>query len=334
MPTPILIDTDPGIDDAVALALAAKLPELKVVAITTVHGNTDVDRATRNARLVAAIAGLDAPIVAGAAAPLVREPRPARETHGAEGLGHVIPAQAAEPEVDGAAEAIIAQVRGHHKLTLCCMGPLTNLATAIAFAPDIADALGPVFVMGGALGVPGTQTPAERVQLVVRSRSGGLRAARESRSSARAARCHAPHRGAGERDSRARGGGRSRTSRRASGPTRSASTATSIASTSTSMDASSTMRSRSCSLPIRRLATWEEMRLDVSLSDDDEARRRAALRQRRADERRDERARGGGARDRREARLRALAPGGLVDRAGPRMPIGGSRPPRRAARAE
>ena len=158
MPTPILIDTDPGVDDALALALAAKLPDLRVVAITTVHGNTDVERATRNARLVAAIAGLEAPIVAGAAAPLVREPRPARETHGAEGLGHVVPARAAEPEVDGAADMIIAKARGHHKLTLCCLGPLTNLATAIAFAPDIADALGPVFVMGGAIGVPGTQT--------------------------------------------------------------------------------------------------------------------------------------------------------------------------------
>jgi purine nucleosidase len=158
MPTSVLIDTDPGIDDAVALALASKLAELRIVAITTTHGNTDIDRATRNARLIAQIAGIAAPLIPGAAAPLVREPRPARETHGPEGLGHVIPAQAAEHEIDGAAEAIIAQVRGHRKLTVCCLGPLTNLATAIAFAPDIADAMGPVFVMGGALGVPGTQT--------------------------------------------------------------------------------------------------------------------------------------------------------------------------------
>jgi len=158
MPISVLIDTDPGIDDAVALALASKLDALSLVAITTVHGNTDIDRATRNARLVAAMAGIEAPIIPGAAVPLVREPRPARETHGPEGLGHVIPAQAPEHEIDGAAEAIIAQVRGNHKLTMCCLGPLTNVATAIAFAPDIADALGPVFVMGGALGVPGTQT--------------------------------------------------------------------------------------------------------------------------------------------------------------------------------
>ena len=159
MPTSVLIDTDPGIDDAVALALASKLPDLNVVALTTVHGNSNVERGTRNARLVASIAGIEAPIIAGAASPLVREARDARETHGPEGLGHVIPAQAPEHENDGAAEAIIAQVRGHHKLTLCCLGPLTNIATAIAFAPDIADAMGPVFVMGGALGVPGTQTP-------------------------------------------------------------------------------------------------------------------------------------------------------------------------------
>jgi purine nucleosidase len=159
MPTSVLIDTDPGIDDAVALALASKLPELAIVAITTVHGNTNVDRATRNARLVASIASITAPVISGAGAPLVREPRDARETHGPEGLGHVIPAQEPEHEIDGAAEAIIAQVRGHRKLTFCCLGPLTNIATAIAFAPDIADAMGPVFVMGGALGVPGTQTP-------------------------------------------------------------------------------------------------------------------------------------------------------------------------------
>jgi purine nucleosidase len=158
MPTPVLIDTDPGIDDAVALALASKLPELRIVAITTTHGNTDIDRATRNARLIASIAGIEAPIVPGAAAPLVREPRPARETHGPEGLGHVVPGEAPEHEIDGAADAIIAQARGNRRLALCCLGPLTNLATAIAFAPDIADALGTVFVMGGTLNVPGTQT--------------------------------------------------------------------------------------------------------------------------------------------------------------------------------
>ena len=158
MPTSILIDTDPGIDDAVAISLAARLSALRVVAITTVHGNTDVHRATRNARLVASHAGLVAPVIAGAAAPLVREARPARETHGPEGLGYVFPESGPERENDRAAEEIISQVRGGHRLTMCCLGPLTNLASAIAFAPDIADLLGPVFIMGGAIAVPGTQT--------------------------------------------------------------------------------------------------------------------------------------------------------------------------------
>src|SRR5919202_180152 len=78
---PLLIDTDTGIDDAVAIALAARLAPLAVVAVTTVHGNTDVAHATTNAREVARRVGLAAPVVAGAARPLAREPRPARETH-------------------------------------------------------------------------------------------------------------------------------------------------------------------------------------------------------------------------------------------------------------
>jgi purine nucleosidase len=160
MPTHVLIDTDPGIDDAVALSLAARLAALRITAITTVHGNTDVDRATRNARLIASRAGITAPVVPGAVAPLVRDPQPAHETHGAEGLGYLIPAEPAKHETDIAAETIIAHARGSNHLTLCCLGPLTNLACAIAFAPDIADALGPVFIMGGTFDAPGTQTAA------------------------------------------------------------------------------------------------------------------------------------------------------------------------------
>lgn len=203
---PVLIDTDTGIDDAVALALAARLPALRVVAVTTVHGNTEVERATRNARLVAQHAGLGAPVVAGAARPLVRAPQPARETHGPEGLGHVSPAAPARPEQDSAAALIVraaregsgvtgqsephagaAQAGGGSTLdapgaiplaraaiplaraaiplartevplTLCCLGPLTNLARALEADPHIASLLGPVFVMGGALAVRGTQT--------------------------------------------------------------------------------------------------------------------------------------------------------------------------------
>lgn len=158
MPSAVLIDTDPGIDDAVALALAARLPELAIVGITTCHGNTDVARATRNAREVARRVGIDAPITAGAPTPLRRAAHPARETHGEEGLGHWIPDQAAHVEPDHAAQVIAEAVGANHRLTLICLGPLTNLARAIGEFDHVAPGLGPIFIMGGTVGVRGTQT--------------------------------------------------------------------------------------------------------------------------------------------------------------------------------
>jgi purine nucleosidase len=158
MASAVLIDTDPGIDDAVALALAARLAELEIVGITTCHGNTDVARGTRNARAIATRTGISAPIIAGAAAPLRRAPHPARETHGDEGLGYWVPDKRPEPEPDRAAEAIAEFVGANHRLTLVCLGPLTNLAHALARFDHVARALGPVFIMGGTIGVRGTQT--------------------------------------------------------------------------------------------------------------------------------------------------------------------------------
>ena len=178
MTTPVLIDCDPGIDDAVALALVGHVPELSTVAVTTTHGNTDVGRATRNARVVARRAGLSAPVIAGAARPLVRAARPARETHGPEGLGYHIPNEPAILEADRAATAIVAAARDNARLTLCCLGPLTNLAAALRSAPELCDRLGPVFVMGGAIAVRGTMTrwsefnwwaDPEAVEIVLRS---------------------------------------------------------------------------------------------------------------------------------------------------------------------
>jgi purine nucleosidase len=158
MPSAVLIDTDPGIDDAVALALAARLPELAIVGITTCHGNTDVARATRNAREVARRVHIDTPVTAGAPAPLRRPAHPARETHGDEGLGYWVPDEAARRERDHAAHVIAEAAGANHRLTLICLGPLTNLARAIAEFDHVAPALGPVFIMGGTVGVRGTQT--------------------------------------------------------------------------------------------------------------------------------------------------------------------------------
>ena len=158
MTSPVLIDTDPGIDDAVALALAPRLRELQVVGITTCHGNTDVARATRNAREVARRVGFETPITAGAAAPLRRAAHPARETHGDEGLGYWVPRESPREERDRASEAIADAARAHRRLTVVCLGPLTNLARALTRFDDIASSLGPVFIMGGTIGVRGTQT--------------------------------------------------------------------------------------------------------------------------------------------------------------------------------
>lgn len=158
MPSAVLIDCDPGIDDAVALALAARLSELQLIAVTTCHGNTDVARATRNAREVAGRAGIDVAITPGAAAPLRRAAHPARETHGDEGLGYWVPDHAAYAEPDHAAQTIAEAVGANHRPTLICLGPLTNLAHALSMFDHVAQALGPVFIMGGTIGVRGTQT--------------------------------------------------------------------------------------------------------------------------------------------------------------------------------
>ena len=158
MTSPVLIDTDPGIDDAVALALAARLPSLQVVGITTCHGNTDVWRATRNAREIARRVGLDAPITTGAAAPLRRPAHPARETHGEEGLGYWVPEEGPCGEPDRAAEIIAEAALANDDLTVICLGPLTNLARALAAFGDVAAELGRVLIMGGTIGVRGTQT--------------------------------------------------------------------------------------------------------------------------------------------------------------------------------
>jgi purine nucleosidase len=158
MTSAVLIDADPGIDDAVALALAARLPELEIMGVTTCHGNTDVARATRNAREVADRVGLDVPITAGAPAPLRRAAHPARETHGDEGLGYWIPNEPPRQESDHASQAIAEATLTNHRLTLICLGPLTNLARALSGFEHVASTIGPVFIMGGTIGVRGTQT--------------------------------------------------------------------------------------------------------------------------------------------------------------------------------
>lgn len=151
---PLIIDCDPGVDDAVALMLALSSPELDVVAITTVGGNVSAERTARNGRILAQIAGRsDVPVFQGAERPLVREPAGAGEFHGAEGLGDLKPFEPDVPCADGtSAEAIVRIAREVEVggLYIAVLGPMTNLALALQAAPDIVEKIGSVAVMGGA----------------------------------------------------------------------------------------------------------------------------------------------------------------------------------------
>lgn len=150
----LIIDCDPGVDDAVGLMLALNAPELEVLAVTAVGGNVPVSATSRNARILRQIAGrADVPVYAGAEKPLVREPAGAGEFHGAEGLGDETPFEPDAPLAAGhAADAIIALVmsRPEKSVALAVMGPMTNLALALRKEPALAKRLGPVSVMGGA----------------------------------------------------------------------------------------------------------------------------------------------------------------------------------------
>lgn len=161
-PHNVIIDTDPGVDDLLAILLALKSPELQVDALTVVGGNCSLADATRNALRVLEIAKRpDIPVYKGAARPLRGRYVYARYFHGPRGLTGRLP----EPRVaaaDGlnAVEAIASRIESADApITLVALGPLTNVARLIERRPDAAKGLSTVFVMGGAVDVPGNVTP-------------------------------------------------------------------------------------------------------------------------------------------------------------------------------
>ena len=162
MSTPVLIDCDPGHDDAMALLLALAGPELKLLGVTTVHGNQTLPKTTANALRVLEFAGFgDVPVAAGADRPLVRTPAVAEDVHGATGIdGPDLPPAAGAPvvahAVDFLAERLCAAGR---PVTLIPTGPLTNVALLLARHPDAAEHIERIVLMGGAI-AEGNVTPA------------------------------------------------------------------------------------------------------------------------------------------------------------------------------
>lgn len=163
MALPLLIDTDPGQDDAVAILLAlAARDRLDLRAITTVAGNVPLERTTANALRIRDLAGRpEVPVHAGADRPLVYGLETAEFVCGPDGLaGAGLPPPASRADPAHAVEALIATARsGTETLTICALGPLTNIALALRLAPDIAERIGRIVLMGGAQNL-GNITPA------------------------------------------------------------------------------------------------------------------------------------------------------------------------------
>ena len=162
MAIPVIIDCDPGIDDAIALLLALASPELEVLAVTTVAGNVPLARTTPNALRVLDLAGRsDVPLGAGAARPLVHLPTAdADDTHGETGLdGSDLPPPSREPGPEGAVD-LIARLACERpgEVVLIAVGPLTNVALLAALRPEAFAALDRVVVMGGTAGA-GNMSP-------------------------------------------------------------------------------------------------------------------------------------------------------------------------------
>jgi inosine-uridine nucleoside N-ribohydrolase len=155
----LLIDTDGGIDDALALLLALRSPPVQVDAITTTFGNVDVDQAVRNVNYVLELCRVQIPVYRGAKRPLDGKVRQRRAVHGSDGLGDLgLRPKATAVEPEQAANELLRRVRGDpRRLTLVTLGPLTNLALALAKGSDFAELVQQVVVMGGAIGA-GTVT--------------------------------------------------------------------------------------------------------------------------------------------------------------------------------
>ena len=166
----IIIDTDPGQDDAVAILLALASPELEVLGITTVAGNVPLALTTRNAQLITGLSGKTVPVVAGRDRPLNRQLVTAEYVHGQTGLDGIDLGEPHVPVTPGdGVDFIIDTLRREAPgtVTLVPIGPLTNIAAAFERAPDIIPRVQQVVLMGGAYFEVGNVTPAAEFNIYV-----------------------------------------------------------------------------------------------------------------------------------------------------------------------
>src|SRR6266481_3743303 len=163
-----LIDTDTASDDAVAIIMALRAPDVRVLAITTVAGNVDVQQSTRNALYTVELCGANVPVYTGAEKPLLRRYENATWFHGRDGLGdHGYPPPRRAPGKLHAVDAIVEAIEANPGFVIVTLAPLTNLALALAKKPNIAAKVGRCVVMGGAPCCEGNVTPAAEYNIWV-----------------------------------------------------------------------------------------------------------------------------------------------------------------------
>lgn len=165
--TPVIVDCDPGIDDALALLYLLHDPDVDVRAVTSVFGNTDADTAADNALRVLELAGRgDVPVAVGAHVNRRGTCHLAPHVHGADGLGNTgLPTPSATATDEPAAELIVRLARQNPGVHLLALGPLTNLADALLLEPRLPELVGHVTIMGGAIHHPGNVTPAAEANI-------------------------------------------------------------------------------------------------------------------------------------------------------------------------
>ena len=168
VPREFLIDTDTASDDAIALIMALRAPDVQVVAITVVAGNVPVPQATRNALSTVELCNANVPVYSGAEKPLLRPYQNATWFHGRDGLGdHNYPAPKQSAAGSHAVDAIIKTIAKNPGLVLVTLGPLTNIALALSKKPSIATSVSRCVVMGGAPCCVGNVTPAAEYNIWV-----------------------------------------------------------------------------------------------------------------------------------------------------------------------